>query len=196
MLITIIRHCQSLGNITDTLQGHLGGELTEQGRVQARQLGIALKGSGIDLCVTTDLQRGLDTAKAIMEWHDAPMIRDSLLRERSFGVFDGSNRSKFFEYERSLRDPYSNKPLNGESLQDVYARSQIFLKKLVKQYAAERILVVSHSDFIKMMLGVLQNLTVAEAIQIQQDNGSINILEFYAPGIYKVLELNSVKHLF
>ena len=195
MLVTIIRHCQSLGNITDTLQGHLGGELTEQGWIQAKQLGIALKGSDIKRCVTTDLKRGLDTAKAIMEWHDIPMICDRLLRERSFGIFDGENRSKFFKHEKSLRNPHTNKPLNGESLQDVYDRSQIFLKKLVKQYKAERIIVVSHSDIIKMMLGVLQNLTIAEACQIKQGNACINSLELSASGVWKVIEVNSLKHL-
>ena len=95
MLVTIIRHGETVENETDTIQGQRPGKLSERGVLQANALAEELKSHQFDIILSTDLARGLDTAKIISQYHDAPLITETLLRERTFGIFEGTSREKF-----------------------------------------------------------------------------------------------------
>ena len=195
MLLTIVRHGETGGNVSDTLQGQRHGELSAKGRRQAEALAKCLSAEHFDAIWSTDLQRGLDTTKLICWHHSVPVRTDPLLRERHFGVFQGKNRTKFYAHENALDHPFDHRPEGGESFLDLRARAERFIDMLNGKYHDESILIVAHGDTIRMMLGVIQGLSVQEARQIAQLNGCLNVLRLESEGRFEVVVRNSVDHL-
>ena len=192
--VTLVRHGETTGNITDTLQGQLPGKLSKKGKKQARFLKEILDLDQFDYVISTDLKRGLETTKTIIEHFSIPLVCDPLLRERHFGVFQGTNRTRFYNHERSLDDRYNNRPEEGESFQDLYDRAKKFIEKLKLTYQNKRVLVISHGDWIRMCLGVLKNIPVSKAAQIRQTNACINEVQIDGDS-FELIKLNSVEHL-
>ena len=192
--VTLVRHGETTANNTDTLQGQLHGNLSKKGKDQARFLKKALRPKQFDCVISTDLKRGLETTKTIIGHHSIPLVCDPLLRERNFGVFQGTNRTCFYNHERSLDDRYNNRPKEGESFQDLYDRAKKFIEKLKLTYQNKRVLVISHGDWIRMCLGVLKNIPVSKAAQIRQTNACINEVQIDGDS-FELIKLNSVEHL-
>ena len=191
---TLVRHGETSGNDTDTLQGQLPGNLNKKGMDQAQVLKETIEINKFDCVISTDLKRGLDTTKIIIGEHSIPLVYDSLLRERNFGEFQGTNRTSFYNLERSMDDCYNNRPEGGESFQDLYDRAKQFVNKLKVNFRDKRVLIISHGDWIRMCLGVLKKLPVSEAAKIRQANACIN--EVHIDGDYcRFIKLNSVAHL-
>ena len=132
--VILIRHGETTANNHDTLQGQLHGNLSKKGKDQSRILKKVLKPHQFDFAISTDLKRGLETTKIIIGHDSTPLVCDPLLRERHFGVFQGTNRTCFYNHERSLDDCYNNRPKEGESFQDLYYRARQFIKKLKLNY--------------------------------------------------------------
>jgi probable phosphoglycerate mutase len=195
MLITITRHGETLANENDALQGQLPGELSEKGWLQAEGVARALKDEHFDVIFSTDLKRGLDTARVITQYHTSRFVLDPLLRERHFGVFQGTSRTRFYQLERALPDPAAHQPEGGESFADLAERAKKFLKQIREEPRGRAVLVVSHGDVNRMLLGMAQDLTVQAACRIPQTNGCLNVVELNHPGDCTVLKLNSIDHL-
>lgn len=195
MQITIIRHGETKANEDDKLQGQLPGELSERGLSQSHALACKLSKNKFDIIIATDLKRGLTTAKIIAQYHNVPLITDKLLRERCFGILEGTSRTKFYSHERSLPDPYSHRPEKGESFYDLYDRAKLFVDKIKKQYNGKSLLIVSHGDFVRMCLGVFQELSVEKASKLRQANGCINILRFENNLQWHLIKFNDIQHL-
>ena len=195
MRFTIVRHGETKANKEDNLQGQLPGELSVIGLAQAHALAEELKKHQFDIFLSTDLKRGLDTAKIIAEFHDKPLLIDTALRERSFGIFEGTNRTAFYSHERSLADPYNHRPEKGESFMDLYERAKHFVNRITEKYAHKSVLAASHGDFVRMCLGVLQALPIEKACQISQANACINVLQLSSNGAWQILKFNDTNHL-
>jgi probable phosphoglycerate mutase len=195
MLITIARHGETLANENDILQGQLPGELSKKGWVQAEGVARALNDKHFDVIFSTDLKRGLDTARVIAQYHTSRFVLDPLLRERHFGVFQGTSRTRFYQLERALPDPAAHQPEGGESFADLAERARKFLKQIRVEFRGLAVLVASHGDVNRMLLGMAQNLTVQAACQIPQTNGCLNVVEMNHSGDCRVLKLNSIDHL-
>ena len=87
--IIMVRHGETQGNIDDKAQGHLDVPLTETGRLQAKA--VAQRLSDIEFCAvySSDLQRALDTAKAITAHRpELPIRTRTQLREIHFGDYE------------------------------------------------------------------------------------------------------------
>lgn len=195
MLITIARHGETSSNENDTLQGQLPGELSDKGWIQAEALARALKDEHFDAIFSTDLKRGLDTSRAIAQYHTSRFVLEPLLRERHFGVFQGTSRTRFYQFERSLPDPTTHQPEGGESFAVLAERARKFLNRIREGYRDSTVLVVSHGDISRMLLGVAQGLTVQAACQIPQTNGCLNVVELNHAEACRVLKINSIEHL-
>ena len=195
MLLTIVRHGETTGNEKDELQGQLPGELSAKGVAQAHALADELKKHHFDILLSTDLKRGFDTANIIAQLHDAPLVIDTALRERSFGKFEGTNRTAFYSHERSMASPYTQRPERGESFMDLFDRAKSFLNRITQEHSLKSLLAISHGDFVRMCLGVLQSLPIEEACRIKQSNACINVLELSKNDIWQVLKFNDTSHL-
>ena len=85
----LVRHGETEDNVNQILQGQTPGKLNEQGCRQARELAEKMEGEHIDVFVSSDLRRALQTCEIIAEPHGKPVVTTPLLRERDWGSFTG-----------------------------------------------------------------------------------------------------------
>ena len=190
MRIIIARHGETESNSLGIIQGQLPGKLTEKGIRQAKKIGKFLEKEKIDIILTSRLRRAYDTAKLISGYVKAPLKVEENLKERNFGVFQGKGREKFFAWERSLKEPWKNKPENGESFEDLYNREKEVIGIILSRYKDKNVLIVTHGDVSRMLIGILEGKNVIGSCRIKQANACINIFD---DGKFKVL--NSTEHL-
>jgi probable phosphoglycerate mutase len=142
-LYVIARHAESTLNIERRINGDpsVDVELTDDGREEARQLGIQVANVPLDLCVHTRFGRSLDTAAIALAGRDVPMTVEPLLDDIDVGDLEGQSIDDYRAWKRahSRSDPFPG----GESLDDAarrYARGF----RAVLELPAERVLVVCH----------------------------------------------------
>jgi broad specificity phosphatase PhoE len=142
-LFVIARHAESTLNIERRVNGDPAVDvpLTDDGREEARQLGIQVANVPFDLCVHTRFGRTLDTAAIALGGRDVPMTVEPLLDDIDVGDLDGRPIDDYRAWKRahSRSDAFPG----GESLDDAarrYARGF----RAVLELPAERVLVVCH----------------------------------------------------
>ena len=92
--VVFVRHGQTDFNAGGRVQGQVDIELNEVGREQARRMAPMIASLSPSAIVTSNLLRARDTAEAIGQCCDAPVIEDERLRERFFGHFEGMSREE------------------------------------------------------------------------------------------------------
>ena len=90
MKFILVRHCETDWNREGRLQGHTNTNLSERGWIQADELARKLKKLEIRKIVSSDLKRSRETASAIKEYINVPVIYDARLRECNFGFLEGA----------------------------------------------------------------------------------------------------------
>ena len=204
--ILLIRHGQSEWNKLNLFTGFKNVELSEQGVEEANRAGQNFKNINLkfDLVYTSELKRAQDTAKIILEnlgQYDelnssGKIIKNINLNERDYGDLTGLNKKetadKFGEDQvHKWRRGYSDRPPNGESLEDVVARvskyfdSEIFNQ--IKNQNINNILIAAHGNSLRALLIVMSiytaneingvELSTGEPIHILFDNNSFSIKE-------------------
>ena len=142
----LVRHGETVDNAAQILQGQEQGELNEHGREQAREVRDKLKDEKIDVFVSSDLKRAVDTCRIIGEAHGNPQIVTTpLLRERDWGSFTG----KFIP---DLKD--KTWPDDIESLADMKTRASKFMEWLKAEYPNKVVLAVGHGIINKAIQSV------------------------------------------
>ena len=85
--LLLSRHAESESNARREVNGTLGPvHLTETGREQARALGEALAGEPIELCLTSEFPRTIETAALALEGRDIRQVVLPGLNEIGFDV--------------------------------------------------------------------------------------------------------------
>lgn len=161
MIITIVRHGETIENSRRICQGQLPGTLSEQGILQAQQLAESLaENVAPDAIVTSDLQRAIDTAE-ILRQAIAPTLQlqtDERLRERGFGSFQGC---VFPEEESEFHLPFDT-----ETEQSLLQRTQSMAASLIT-LPFRHVLVVSHGVTIKALLAnLLEDISLYDTLPI------------------------------
>lgn len=87
--VYIFRHGETDWNHAKRLQGHSDIPLNARGREQAARLALELKHVSIDLILTSDLSRALDTARFVARETGAPILVTPHLRETCLGAAEG-----------------------------------------------------------------------------------------------------------
>jgi 2,3-bisphosphoglycerate-dependent phosphoglycerate mutase len=98
-LLVLVRHGQSEWNLENLFTGWTDVDLTEQGRVEAREAGrlLAERGIRFDIAFTSVLTRAIRTLWLILEemrlmW--IPVERHWRLNERHYGALQGLNKAE------------------------------------------------------------------------------------------------------
>lgn len=121
MQLLLVRHGESTWNVAGRMQGQTASPLlTDRGRRQAGEAGARLLGLGAARLLTSDLVRARQTAAIIGLTLGLEPEADSLLRERHYGTWQGSDSAEVIRATRFLPD-HERVP-GGESLVDVRRR--------------------------------------------------------------------------
>lgn len=149
----LVRHGETDWNASRLVQGHHdAARLTTHGREQAQLVADSLRELGFDHLFTSDLDRATETATIIGAAIGLTPGIDPLLRERSFGSFEGGPIERLTSEVTGidndvLVDPDA-RPLGGESFRDVVARAGLFIER---EGSSNRLLVVTHGGTIRAL---------------------------------------------
>lgn len=174
MRVYYIRHGETAWNREKLLQGRTNIPLNENGREAAVLTGKGLSGVHFDLCITSPLDRAMETAELILKENRTPLPKtepalwpagtasehggirfftDERLKEYCFGVWEGLcfkgpgknlPLEDYQEYWAGLKE--SERPEGSESFAEFFARAADFLNELDARYgkSGANILVVAH----------------------------------------------------
>ncbi|MFJ4026642.1 histidine phosphatase family protein [Paenarthrobacter sp. NPDC089989] len=144
----LVRHGQTDWNAERRLQGATDIPLNEIGRQQARDAVDVLSDYEWDTLVSSPLGRAAETADIIAEGLGLTVARRvPELIERSFGPAEGLQAGPELE---ALRIPGGFR--GGESDHDAATRGTAALEELAREFAGQRVLVVSHGTLIRLTL--------------------------------------------
>ena len=115
-----------------------------------------------------------------------PIIRDPLVREREYGIFEGLTHNQIQETYPSLYSSWKEKENtrieNAETIEEVIHRGKQFLLETQKTYKDKNIIVVSHSGFMYALYKWLHNMDLNQKPNITIPNCSSYSIEYYING--------------
>lgn len=143
----LVRHGETTDNAARIMQGQTPGELNAKGIAQAEEVAARMADHPIDVFVSSDLKRSIQTCEIIARAHHAEVITTPLLRERDWGSFTG----KFIP---SLPQDPKDWPDDIESIERMKSRAQNFITWLRVTYPGKTILAVGHGIINKALQSV------------------------------------------
>lgn len=177
MKLYMIRHGQSMNNVSKRYTGWQQVELSPQGREEAAEIGRQLQSIYFDKVYSSDLIRALETQQIALPGVDA--IQTLLLREIDVGDCAGKAIAQCRELYPQLQqaaDGYAS--VGGESRQMFHNRLEQFLS-ILENEPADNVAAFCHLGVIR---GVMRILKVdAEMISAPIKNCGIYVF-FYEDG--------------
>lgn len=173
MNLYLIRHGQSEGNLDNSIYRTMPEwkiPITEEGKKQAENAGndLYIMLHCADRMISSPYVRARETASIIKKHFKYNKIfsyqENVLCREREWGILrDEVEQFKTREERNHLFDFY-RRPMGGESFADVYQRAFIFLEYLknTQERRGESVIIVSHGEFLKVLLMIIDGNTVEE----------------------------------
>lgn len=160
MKLYLLRHGESEANAQKILQGERS-VLTMTGVRQAEQLARRFSGIPVNVIFTSDYARALKTAEIINKTIQKGLIVTELLRERKHpSDFSGKSIEAPETKEMRRRSDENSDPnwhqSDEENHFDLRDRAQKFIDMVVER-EEEKILAVTHGEFIRMLLAVMGN---------------------------------------
>ncbi|MEO8458877.1 MAG: histidine phosphatase family protein, partial [Chloroflexota bacterium] len=135
-------HSTSTDNEAGIASGWSPGELSPTGRGQAEELGQRRRNDGIDVVISSDLRRAVQTAEIAFVGTSIPLRQDPRLRECNYGDLNSCPVQQLHaERANRLETPFPN----GESYRDVVNGTRALLQDLARDYDGKRVLLISHS---------------------------------------------------
>jgi broad specificity phosphatase PhoE len=164
--------------------------------MQAKKLGLRLKKEKIDKIYVSDLQRTVQTANEIIKYHpNVPVIYDSKLRERNYGVFEGKRGASLRRAVRKSGKSFIKyEPKNGESVLVMEARAKKFMREIIKKDNKKTILLVTHGGFIVNSFISLYNDSHDNFAKYIHKNAALSVIEISGKKV-KLHQFNSTEHL-
>ena len=154
----IVRHGQTDWNVEKRIQGSLGSNLTEIGISQAKSTALLLKEIHIDAIFASPASRAQQTAKLLLLERKLEVLTAELLRERSFGPYEGKFISELKEHDEIIEKlsdaakfTFKFHP-QMESDEDVASRFITFLRETAVGYPGKTIALVTHSGTMRSLL--------------------------------------------
>lgn len=197
--LMLVRHGETLWNYHARYQGHTDIELSDAGRGQAELLSRRLADQPLQAVYASDLRRALETASIIARPHDLDVQTLPELREINFGAWEGLTYNEIRGRFSDLVDSWHASPAtiqipDGETFQDLASRAYGAVEDLVKKHDSATIAVVAHGGTIRAIVCALLGIDLNHLFRIRQDNGALNIIDFYEN--YGILSLLNDTHHF
>ncbi|MBE0627152.1 MAG: histidine phosphatase family protein [Burkholderiales bacterium] len=194
-----IRHGETEWNSEGRFQGHLNSVLNAEGMAQAQALGMRLAGERLDLLLSSDLGRALQTASAIAMRTGHEIVVDPRLRERRMGVFQGLTPDEVQrrypqEYARFLsHDPDYAIP-EGESMRQLFERSVACFSELARLHAGLTLATVTHGGVLAMLYRHAAAMPLAAPRNFPLHNAGVNRLR-HRLGAWQLQSWGDIAHL-
>jgi broad specificity phosphatase PhoE len=180
MAVTLIyeTHSTTVDNETGFATGWLPGQLSEQGILNARELGRRRRDDGIAAVFCSDLRRAVQTANVAFEGTGIPLFLDWRLRETNYGEQNGMPTTVLHAEKASrVYDPYPG----GESWREAADRTLECLCDIAKRFDGKRVVVIGHAAQRYLLRTVFEAVPLEEAVDSPFDWQEGWEYEFSAP---------------
>jgi probable phosphoglycerate mutase len=168
-----------------------------------KQAGLAARklatGPGVDVIVTSPLQRARRTAEAVAEATGAPLIVDEDLIEADFGEWQGLTfaeaRERWPDELTAWLATPDTAPPGGESFAMVALRVLAAVDKLIEAHKNERVVIVSHVTPIKTLICRALLAPPEAMFRMNLDVASLTRIDNFDNGSSLLRSLNDISHL-
>jgi probable phosphoglycerate mutase len=181
--ILLIRHGETDSNAEKRLQGHLDIALNAQGERQAAALGQALSDEPVDAIIASDLQRALQTARAIADPRGMPVHIEPALRERCYGAFEGLLYSDIGERYPAAHAAWRARDIDAryppglnraETLREFSQRAVGAITDLAITYRHKKIVIVTHGGVLECIYRAATGMGLPPPRDFDIFNAAIN----------------------
>lgn len=195
----LLRHGQTAMSAERRFAGRGDIPLTKDGTRQAASAARRLAKSGVDVIVTSPLQRARRTAEAVAEATGAALVVDDDLVEADFGEWEGLT---FAEAGRQWPDELAAwmaspdaAPPGGESFAMVALRVLAGLDRLLNAHRHRTAVVVSHVTPIKTLVCRALLAPPEAMFRMNLDVASLSRIDCFDNGAALLRSLNDTAHL-
>ncbi|CAM3902244.1 phosphatase [Bacillus luti] len=182
--IYVTRHGETEWNVAKRMQGRKNSALTENGMLQAKQLGDRMKDLSIHAIYSSPSERTLHTAELIKGERNIPIIADEHFYEINMGIWEGQTIADIEKQYPEEVHLFWNKPhlfqsTSGENFGSVYKRVIKGIQLLLEKHKGENILIVSHAAAAKLLVGHFAGIEIANVWDDPfMHSASLSVIEF------------------
>lgn len=178
--VFIVRHGETDFNAEKRWQGFMPTPLNQVGQNQAKRLAQYLQNELIDMIISSDLRRAIETVQPTADSLGLDIKLDERLRELNLGIFQGLTgeeiQTKFPEEWTAWRTDYMTYTIpNGESRHMLQSRVYEAWLDLTENVQFNTLLLMTHGGTIRMLLQAV--LGDGEWMYTDFSNTSITVLE-------------------
>lgn len=198
--IYLVRHGESEGNLEGRFMGHSDCGLSQTGRRQAENIAEFFKDTPIDVIVSSDLKRAVNTALPTARAHDLKPETDPAFREIFAGAWEGMS---FGEIAENYPMEYAcwtgrfdklQMP-GGESSRELSRRVFDALQRTAEKYEGKTVVIVTHATPIQMLRLRIAGLDLDRARSFPLvANASVTKLSF-SNGVFSIEYEDRCDHL-
>ncbi|HVX42236.1 MAG TPA: bifunctional RNase H/acid phosphatase [Mycobacteriales bacterium] len=194
----LLRHGQTVHSIGGLFSGRNDLKLTNAGIAQAEAAAKHLAGEEFDRILTSPLVRSRQTAEIVQRALRVPVDVEDGLIECDFGEWEGYSlkevSDRWPDELAAWRESPRSAPPGGESFAAMTERVDAARKRIQRDYAGQKLLLVSHVGPIKGLLQVALEATPALMFRLHLDIASISTILWYDNGQASVRLVNDTHH--
>ena len=175
MRLYVARHGQTAWNAENKICGTTDLSLNELGQAQAKELAEKCGAYEIDLIIASTMLRARQTAAAVAERWNVPVITDARLVEQNYGIYEGMDRQTpgFLANKRHFAYRYPQ----GESMMDVAHRIYGLLEDIKRDHEGKNVLLVCHGGVMRLIRSYFEDMTNDEYFHYSEPNASVREFE-------------------
>jgi len=164
MLITLVRHAEVDEAYHKRYNGHIDISLSLMGKVESQALAKHFKDHSFNAVFCSDLKRCKETLEPFNLGELRPVYTQAL-REKSWGKHEGKSFDEIVAMEDFIYEDFEQwiNALDGEDYSAYITRIESFFKEFLPASSSGNILVMTHAGVIRVLIHLLNNITLEEA---------------------------------
>lgn len=192
--VYMVRHGVIQSNLEEVYSGRSEESLTEQGAMEAENLGRDLKTYGIELIYASPLRRTLQTAEILNRHIRVPLLQEPDLTEMDLGPWTGLSKSEVAaaypnDYTIWVERPGEFHAAGMETLVEIQKRTTRALNAFLRGRQETSAVMVTHAVVIKCAFLVLNGLDLNSYHEVPVLNLSVHQVLFTPQGGWKMTVL-------
>ncbi|MGE6552525.1 phosphoserine phosphatase 1 [Bacillus mycoides] len=182
--VYVTRHGETEWNVAGRMQGRKNSALTENGMIQAKQLGERMKDLPLHAIYSSPSERTLHTAELIKGERDLPIIEDERFYEINMGIWEGQTIADLeMQYPEEVHlfwnEPHLFQSTSGENFAAVHKRVIEGIHFLLEKHKGENILIVTHAAAAKLLVGHFAGFEIEHVWEEPfMHSASLSVIEF------------------
>lgn len=196
----LLRHGSTAHSPERRYSGRNELPLSKLGQDQADALAVRAGAiADIAAVLSSPLTRARQTAEAVATRLRLPIQELPALTEADFGAWEGlagaEVRERWPQEFAAWLGPAGAAPPGGESFDAVTARVRRARDEMIRSFAGQTIVVVTHVTPIKTLVRLALEAPTVAMFRMQLDTASVSIIDYVEDGTASVRLLNDTSHL-